>query len=123
VTDGVDLIDRSDNAKLGVRQGLHNECDRLVVVGDLGFVEVLVFAGALKGIRRSGIMMVLNMAGVCLPRIIWVLFVFPMLGTPTVLYMIYPISYAISAVPLGIAYSRCLNQRIKEHGQTSPVKT
>lgn len=85
------------------------------VLYDLG----LVFAGALKGIRRSGIMMVLNMAGVCLPRIIWVLFVFPMLGTPTVLYMIYPISYAISAVPLGIAYSRCLNQRIEEHRQTA----
>lgn len=66
----------------------------------------LVYASALRGIRKSGTMLVLNICGVCLPRVIWVWCVFPFFATPNMLYLIYPISYAISAILLGAAYHR-----------------
>ena len=85
------------------------------------YIFALVHGGALKGMRRSSTMTILNFFGVCVPRILWVWFVFPFFSTPTMLYMIYPISYFISAILLGTAYHRHLKKITNEQGNTLPA--
>lgn len=87
--------------------------------GYLIYTFSLIYGGALKGIHKSGSMMLLNLVGVCLPRVLWVWFVFPLFATPTVLYLIYPVSYLISAALLGIVYHRNLNRLLQEHEHTA----
>jgi Na+-driven multidrug efflux pump len=82
------------------------------------YVFSLMFAGALKGMHHSSIMMILNVVGICLPRVLWVWFVFPFFNTPTMLYLIYPISYLISAVLLGFVYRSKLKKHIENHAQS-----
>jgi Na+-driven multidrug efflux pump len=89
--------------------------------GYLIYVFSLIYAGSLKGIRHSAMMMVLNVVGICLPRVLWVWFVFPFFNTPTMLYMIYPISYLISAVLLGIAYRIKLKNHMQLHTDILPT--
>lgn len=85
--------------------------------GYLVYIFSLMYSGALKGIRRSATTMALNLVGICLTRVLWVWFVFPLFNTPTMLYMIYPISYAISAVLLGVAYRIRLNKLIQQEAE------
>lgn len=53
--------------------------------------------GTLRGMRYSTVPTLLNVGCICLPRLIWVFFFFPMLPQLWFLYLCYPISYAISA--------------------------
>lgn len=88
--------------------------------GYLIYAFSMLYAGALKGMRRSGIMMVLNFFGICLPRVLWVWFVFPFFNTPNMLYLIYPISYVTSAIPMGIAY-RLVLKKMEQKRETRPA--
>jgi len=89
--------------------------------GYLIYVFGMMFAGALKGMRRSSIMMCLNFLGICLPRVLWVWFVFPFFNTPNMLYLIYPISYVTSAIPLYIAYRHVLKKLMMKPEQSTIV--
>ncbi len=89
--------------------------------GYLLYIFTLMYTGALKGIRRSATTMTLNLVGICLTRVLWVWFVFPFFNTPTMLYMIYPISYLISAILLGVAFYHHLGKLQKEQLQAIPV--
>lgn len=82
-----------------------------------------MYGGAMKGMRRSGIMMVMNFVGICLPRLLWVWFVFPHFATPNILYLIFPISYVTSSIPLGIVYHHILNKKIQEQKQGQVTTT
>lgn len=53
--------------------------------------------GCVRGMGRSAMPSLLNFAGICIPRIIWIFFVFPINRTITFLYWCYPISWTISA--------------------------
>lgn len=64
-----------------------------------------VFAACLRGIRKATTALVCNMAGVTVPRLLWVWFVVPLMHTPAMLYLIYPVSWLISSVVLGVVYS------------------
>ena len=88
--------------------------------GYLIYVFSMMYGGALKGMRRSGIMMVINFLGICLPRVLWVWFVFPFFNTPNMLYLIYPISFVTSTVPMGIAYRHVL-KKVEQQEKTSPA--
>ena len=74
--------------------------------GYLIYSFTLIYSSALKGMRRSSSMLILNTAGICLPRLLWVWFVFPFFASPNMLYLIYPVSYLISACLLCIVYHR-----------------
>ncbi len=63
-----------------------------------------VFLGALRGMRRSGVPTLLNVVAICLPRLIWVFFAFPMNPTIGFLHWCYPISWVISATAQGVYY-------------------
>lgn len=70
--------------------------------------------GCLRGMGKSGLPMVLNFAGICVPRIIWVLFVFPLKHDITFLYLCYPISWTISAALQLSCYIICRRKLPKE---------
>ena len=63
--------------------------------------------GCLRGMGQSGVPSLLNFCGICLPRILWVLLIFPMHRTIMFLYLCYPISYAVSAVLQLGCYIHC----------------
>ena len=79
------------------------------------YIFVLIYGGALTGIRRSGEMMIRNLLGICIPRVLWVWFIFPLFGTPSSLYMVYPVSYFICALLLGLAFRRNVQRLMAEH--------
>ena len=54
--------------------------------------------GCLRGMGKSGLPMLLNFAGICIPRMIWVLLIFPLRHDMTFLFLCYPISWTISAI-------------------------
>lgn len=66
----------------------------------------MIYAGALRGIQKTVLPMAINIGAVCLPRVLWVWFVFPSFHTATMLYLIYPLSWTLSAILMGITYYR-----------------
>ena len=53
--------------------------------------------GCVRGMGKSAVPSLLNFLGICVPRIIWILLLFPLKHDITFLYLCYPISWAISA--------------------------
>ena len=54
--------------------------------------------GCMRGMKRSTIPSLLNVIGICVPRIIWTFLVFPMHRSLTFLFVCFPISWIISAI-------------------------
>ena len=81
-----------------------------------------MFLGALRGMRRSGMPTLLNAVAICLPRLAWVFFAFPMNRTLGFLYLCYPISYVISTIAQGSYYffvRRKLDRQKDEMAETA----
>ena len=70
--------------------------------------------GCMRGTKRSTIPSLLNVIGICGPRVIWTLFIFPMHRSLTFLYVCFPISWAISAVLQWVYYFTVRKQLLKE---------
>lgn len=58
----------------------------------------------LRGMRKTAIPTVMNIMCICVARVLWVLFVFPICPTIIMLYLCYPVSYLLSITALGIYY-------------------
>ena len=73
---------------------------RLGVISTTYFVCGLmdVPVGVLRGIGYSVVPMIVSLVGACGTRILWVATVFRMVHTPTMLYISYPVSWAITAL-------------------------
>ena len=73
-----------------------------------------IFTGAIRGMGRSTVPMILNLVGVCVPRILWALVIFPycLKREPEYLYLCLPISWVISSVFQIIYYYR-LRKKLK----------
>lgn len=69
-----------------------------------------IYVAGIKGLRYSTTAFLVNVLSICVPRVLWVLFIVPLKPTTTVLYAIYPISWLISAIFLGIFFYRCLRK-------------
>lgn len=65
-----------------------------------------IYSNALRGIQKTVFPMLINICAICLPRVLWVWFVFPTFNTPNMLYFIYPISWTLSAILMAITYYR-----------------
>lgn len=74
-----------------------------------------IYGSGLKGLQKSGYSLVMNFVGVCAPRVLWVWFVIPLLPTPYMLYIIYPISWTISSVWSALAFARIRRQEEKKY--------
>lgn len=74
------------------------------------------FTGILRGLGSSISPMVISILGVCGFRILWIYTVFAIWPTPTVLFLSYPISWAITIIADYIAYLK-----IKKKLEAPPV--
>ena len=68
--------------------------------GYIIFSVTQVYASGLKGLRKATTALFCTLGGVIVPRLFWVWLVIPRMHTPAMLYLIYPISWTISAVVL-----------------------
>ena len=59
-----------------------------------GIMDTMV--GSLRGLGCSVVPMVVSMVGACGTRLVWVATVFQVYHTPTVLYISYPVSWALT---------------------------
>lgn len=87
---------------------------RIVCFSYVLYAVVEMLMGCLRGMRKSMAPTLVNILGICGTRILWVWLVFPLLPSPSMLYLCYPLSYAISALCLLGYYVFCLF-RIKRH--------
>jgi Na+-driven multidrug efflux pump len=74
--------------------------------------------GCLRGMKESAIPSLMNFVGICAPRIIWILFVFPKFQhlyttDMTFLYLCIPISWILSAV-LQLGYYLICRRKLKK---------
>ena len=65
-----------------------------------------VYGGTLAGLRKSSLSLICDISCVILPRLIWVWFVVPYMHTPTVLYVIYPITWLFVSTATGVILHR-----------------
>lgn len=63
--------------------------------------------GCLRGLGETLAPTLINVIGICAPRLLWIFFVFPLDPTPAMLYMCYPVSYLISGIAQMLYYFRC----------------
>lgn len=63
-----------------------------------------ITAGAMRGMGWSMTPTLITVAGSCLLRIVWVLAIFPLLGSFEMLIVVYPISWVITGVAMFSAY-------------------
>lgn len=76
---------------------------RINVLGYLIYIPSEVCLGCSRGMRRASMPTLMNFLGICLPRVLWVWFVFPSHKSVLLLYLCYPLSWAISTV-LQVSY-------------------
>jgi len=75
--------------------------------GYLIYVVSQCATGCLRGLGESTIPTLINVIGICAPRLIWVYFIFPLNPTPAMLYICYPVSYFISGAVQLLYYFHC----------------
>ena len=63
-----------------------------------------VLSNCVKGMGRSIGPTIINIAANMLPRVLWVLLIFPLNRTVTWMYMCFPLSWLISSVTLTVYY-------------------
>lgn len=73
---------------------------RMRIMGWLSFVNATsnIFVGIMRGMGKSLFPMIVSIMCICVFRVVWILTVFAAFPTQTVLYVSYPISWALSAV-------------------------
>ena len=68
----------------------------LIAWGYLMYGTSEIFLGCLRGMGRSSLPTMFNLLSICLPRLLWVAFIFPLNRTFNFLFICYPISWLIS---------------------------
>ena len=61
-----------------------------------------VLSGSLRGIGHSFVPMLIYIVGLCVIRVLWVLFVFPVWTSPIGLMTCYPVSWLATALALAV---------------------
>ena len=77
-----------------------------------GVMDVLV--GALRGLGASFIPMIVTLTGCCVFRLIWIATVFSKYHTLESLYLVYPISWSITAITHFICFL-IIFRRLRRH--------
>lgn len=88
---------------------------RIFIIGisyfTIGIMEV--FNNSTRGMGNSLLAMLVNLSGNCIFRIVWIWTVFRAFHTLTVLYLIYPVSWAISCIAAFFAFRYTLRKTEK----------
>ena len=69
-----------------------------------GMMDTMV--GLLRGMGSSVTPMIVSIMGACVLRVVWILTIFPLDPTLTMLYISYPISWAVTFATHFICYLR-----------------
>lgn len=75
-----------------------------------------MFMGCSRGMGNAMGTMIMNIVGICLPRLIWVWWIFPLNRTIVWLYLCFPISWTVSSIMQGSYYiylRRKLDKKVK----------
>ena len=80
--------------------------ERIFIIGVSYFIIGImeVYNNSTRGMGRSTLAMLVNLSGNCLFRIVWILTIFRWVHTLTCLYLIYPVSWAVTCVAALLAY-------------------
>lgn len=76
----------------------------LQIWGYLLYAPSEMFLGCLRGMKLAIMPSMLNLIAICVPRLIWIWFIFPLKPTLLMLYLCYPISWTISSTLQGMYY-------------------
>lgn len=76
----------------------------LQIWGYLLYAPSEMFLGCLRGMKLAVMPSMLNLIAICVPRLIWIWFIFPLNPTLLMLYLCYPISWTISSTFQGTYY-------------------
>jgi len=77
---------------------------RLEATGYMIYIPSEVFMGCSRGMKHAGMPTVLNFVGICATRIFWVFAIFPLNPAVWMLFLCYPVSWAISTILQGSYY-------------------
>lgn len=75
-----------------------------------------ISAGSLRGMQWSTLPAVITIFGTCILRVLWVFFVFPLVGTYEMLIYIFPITWIVTGVAMIVAYLLVRNRLERKEG-------
>lgn len=73
-----------------------------------GLMEVS--SGALRGINKSAVSMVISVIGACVLRVVWIYTIFPLNRTFSTLFLTYPVTWILSGLTLYIMFFHYLKK-------------
>lgn len=74
---------------------------RVELIGYVIYIPSEVFLGCNRGMKHASVPTLLNFLGICVTRILWALLIFPLNPEAWMLYLCYPVSWAISSILQG----------------------
>ncbi len=78
-----------------------------------------MFAASLRGLNKSVTAMIITLIGVCLVRILWIKLILPLNNTLAMLYVCYPITWALTLLTLIVCVTiRYVNEKKKREQET-----
>ena len=77
-----------------------------------------VGSGALRGMGKSTLSMILMLVGSCLLRVVWLLTVFPLKQTLEMVYICYPVTWILTSIAMFICAFVTIRIKIK-YGENS----
>lgn len=69
--------------------------------------------GCLRGIGKTTVPTVMNIVGICAPRILWCMYIVPLVSGHSIIYWCFPVSWIISAAMMVVYYFIC-RRKLKE---------
>ena len=96
---------------------------KLLIINSLYFLSGIqdVYSGGIKGFGRSTVAMVNGIVGVCLTRLIYIWTVFAHWPTFDVLFAVYPVSFAVTALLMCVTFYILYRRILREEG-TKPAR-
>ncbi len=68
------------------------------------FIPSVIYGGAIRGMGKAVLPTIINIAGICVFRVLWVTMVWPINPTLEMVYYSFPLSWVVSGVAMSIAY-------------------
>ena len=96
---------------------------KLLIINSMYFLSGIqdVYSGGIKGFGRSTVAMVNGIVGVCLTRLIYIWTVFAHWPTFDVLFAVYPVSFAVTALLMCVTFYILYRRILREEG-TKPAR-
>ncbi len=86
------------------------------------FAPSMVLSGALRGMGKSVLPTAINVVGICVLRIFWVIYIWPIHPTYEMIYYSFPVTWIVSGSAMAIAYffvrkKVLAKEKLKSEGQ------